>query len=149
MVRSTVAAAVALLLAAAPMATAEERSAQMTVSTTVVARAVVTVDHEPVLVVTEADVARGYVDIAQPMEVRVRTNSRNGYLLQVAKTSAEVAAVELTFDNTRMTVAEESWVARPYVQSADIVAMRVRVRLHSAASAGTYRLPVQVSAVPL
>ena len=130
-------------------ALAEQHSAQMTVSANVIARAVATVDYEPTLVVTDADVARGYVDLAEAMTVRVRTNSRSGYLLQVAKTSGEVGTIELSFDNTRMTVAEESWVARPYSQGGDLLAMRVRVRLGSGASAGTYRLPVQVSAQPL
>lgn len=138
----------AILFAAVPLV-AESNSAPMRVSVQVVARAVVTPDQVPSLIVTDADLARGYVEVAQPMQVRVKTNSPRGYLLQVAKTDESFAAVELSFDNTTMNVAHESWVARPYARGGDIVTAKVRVRLGDGATAGTHRLPVEVSASPL
>ncbi|HEX6178809.1 MAG TPA: hypothetical protein VF057_10660 [Thermoanaerobaculia bacterium] len=128
---------------------AESRSAEMTVSVQVVARAVVTSEQVPSVVITEADVARGFVDVAQPMQVHVKSNSPRGYLLQVAKTDESFAAVELSFDNARMNVAQESWIARPYVRGGETVNAKIRVRLAEGAMPGTHPLPVQVSASPL
>lgn len=138
----------AALLVSTPLV-ADTQSAQMNVSVTVVARAQVTVDDEPEVVITDADVARGYVEVTRPMRLRVRTNSPRGYLLQVAKTDETFAAVELAFDNTTMTVAQESWIARPPVEGGELVSVKLRVRLASDATPGRYGMPVQVSALPL
>ncbi|HUP47410.1 MAG TPA: hypothetical protein VNA04_01325 [Thermoanaerobaculia bacterium] len=138
------------VVASAPLALAGERSESMTVSARVIARAVVSVESQPSeIVVTEADLARGYVDVEQPLELRVRTNSRRGYLFQVANSSEAFSALELTFDQTRMTVVQESWVARPYVPGGELVRAQVRVRLGPGAVAGRHPLPVEVSATPL
>lgn len=142
----------ALVLVAAllvPAAFAGDDSASMTVSARVIARAVVDVNSQPDVVVTEADLARGYVDVNEPLAVRIRTNSRNGYLLQVANTSDAFESIELAFGTTSMNVADESWVARPYVPGGEIVNAQVRVRLSPFATAGRHPLPVQVTASPL
>ena len=121
----------------------------MTVSARVLARAVVAVDNHPEVVVTDADVERGYVDVEEPLAVRVRTNSRKGYLLQVSNTSDAFGAIELAFGSTSMTVAEESFVARPYIPGGEILSAQVRVRLAPGTTAGRHLLPVQVTATPL
>lgn len=141
--------ALAALIAIAagwPFPVAAATSARMNVSVEVVGRAVVTVDRAPDIEVTSDDLARGYVDVPAPIRVRVRSNSRHGYLLQAAKTSDVFAAVELAFGNSTMNVMTESWLARPYVAHGDVVDMRVRVRLASEGTPGRYRLPVEFSA---
>lgn len=138
---------VASLLLAAP-ALADSSSATMNVSAQVIARAVVTVEGEPVVEVTEADVARGYVEIPA-VRIRVHTNSLNGCLLLASKTDDAFGGVELAFGNTTMSVAHESWVARPYVRGGEIVTVSMRARLAPGAAAGRHLLPVQFSASPL
>lgn len=143
----------AFVLAAALLITpgvhAESVSAPMNVSAQVLARAVVTVDSMPEVEITAADIARGYVDLAQPVQFRVRTNSRSGCLLQVAKTDETFAAVELAFGNTSMTVGQESWIARPYVAGGESVTASVRIRLAPGASLGRHALPLAFSASAL
>ncbi len=133
------------------MAWAESVSAPMTVSATVVARAKVTVESQPLAVdVTSADIERGYVDVEAPIVLRIQTNSRRGYLLQLAKSNDSFSEVEVSFGDTAIRVAShESWIQRPYVSGGDSIAMRARLRLSPAAQPGRHALPIEVSASPL
>jgi hypothetical protein len=121
----------------------------MNVSATVIARAVLTVASQPAAItVTEADIARGYVDVTAPIVVRVRTNSRAGYML-LADQLADFGIIELAFGNATLTVADgESWISRPYVPGGEVIAMHVRLRFRSRMQAGSYPLPIALSALP-
>jgi hypothetical protein len=142
--------AASVLLLLAPLGRAEEKSQTMTVSARVVARAVLAIDQQPdQVVVTGADVARGYIDLEAPLSVRVKTNSRNGYLLTVSNASQAFAAVEMAFGESTMRVTEESWIARPYVAGGDAVNARLRVRLAPDTPPGQHPFSLQVSAQPL
>jgi hypothetical protein len=127
----------------------ETRSASMVVTAQVVARAVVEIDAIPHVSVTSTDIARGFVDVAHPIRFRVRTNSRAGYLLQVAKTNDAFHSLELEFGNTSVNVMHEGWVTRPRVEGADVVTARLRVRLREGLSPGNYPMPLSISAQPL
>ncbi|HEX9163814.1 MAG TPA: hypothetical protein VF980_19045 [Thermoanaerobaculia bacterium] len=117
----------------------------------VVARAVVSVDSEPQSIeITPADIRRGYVDLDQPIVVRVRTNSRRGYMLQVNNDSETFSTIELALPNAAMTVSShESWLQRPYVPGGDVMAVRARLHLAPGASAGRQPVPVAFTASPL
>ena len=142
-------ATLALALAITPSLSAEQ-SATMRVSAQVLARAVLDIRSQPAeVVVTAEDVARGYVDVAQPVELHVRTNSRSGYLLQVSNMSETFSSVELAFGDTSMNVAHEGWVTRPYVAGGEHVTAKMRVRLAAGTMTGRHPLPVQLSATAL
>lgn len=139
----------ALILLVVP-ASAESFSASMQVSATVVARARVTVESQPAeIVVTAADIARGFVDVPAPVVWKAQTNSRRGYLLQVSTSSEIFPTVDLTFGATEMHVAGESWVQRPYVSGGERLTVKARLILSSVAVPGTYALPITISATPL
>lgn len=149
-VQRTVAASItSALLFVAPLS-AESVTAPMTVSVQVLARAVVSVDAAPASVeVTAEDISRGYVDVAAPILVRVRTNSRRGYLLQVDNVSEAFSMVELTMANASMNVTHESWIQRPYVSGGDLMNVQARLRLSPGATPGWHALPIAFSASPL
>jgi hypothetical protein len=149
-VRRIVAATItAALLLATPLA-AESVNAPMTVSVQVIARAVLTMDSAPASVeVTAADISRGYVDVTAPIVVRVRTNSRRGYLLQVDNVSEAFSTAELTMTNASMNVTHESWIQRPYVAGGDLMSVQARLRLSPVATLGSHALPIAFSATPL
>ena len=70
------------LLCAPLMALAGPSTSQLGVTATVVKRASLQVTQQPSsVVVTAADLARGYVDVAGPAEVTIRSNSLSGYVL--------------------------------------------------------------------
>ena len=130
---------------------AESSSANMQVSVQVIARAIVSIDSQPAAVtITEADIARGYVDVAAPIVVRVRTNSRQGYMLQVANQSETFSSIDLTSSNVEMNVgAHETWIQRPYIAGGDLMPMRARLHLSAAAAPGSFSLPIAFTASPL
>jgi hypothetical protein len=129
---------------------AQSSSTNMQVTVQVIARAIVTVDSQPATVdITETDIARGYVDVEAPLQWRGRTNSRNGYLLQVTKSSESFSAVDLAFAGTAMHIAEESWVQRPYVAGGEVLTVRARLVLNGSTQPGRHALPISVSATPL
>lgn len=73
-----------LMVAPAPPATAAE-PAEMMVSAAVLKQASLKVLAQPsAVVVTADDIARGYVDVAAPAEVAIRSNSPRGYMLEFA-----------------------------------------------------------------
>ena len=130
---------------------ADSTTATMQVSVQVIARAIVSVDSQPVSVtITSDDIARGYVDVQAPIMVRVRTNSRQGYMLQVENQSETFSSIELTSGNVEMHVGDhESWIQRPYVAGGDLMPMRARLHLSQAAVSGTFAVPIAFTASPL
>lgn len=130
---------------------ADSTSANMQVSAQVIARAIVSVESQPASVtVTADDIARGYVDVEAPIVVRVRTNSRQGYLLQVENQSETFSSVELTGAEVEMHVgAHETWIQRPYVSGGDRLPMRARLHLSQLATPGSFSLPIAFNASPL
>jgi len=140
----------ACFLAATPVMAANVE-AQMTVSARVLARAVVTLENAPSAIsVTAEDIARGFIDIAAPITVRVRTNSRAGYLLTVSRLDDSFSAVKLSFGNAEMHVsASEGWIARPYVASGDILSVNARLMLAPGTTPGLHSTPFAFSASPI
>jgi hypothetical protein len=130
---------------------ADSNSANMQVSVQVIARAVVSVDSQPASVtITAEDIARGYVDVAAPIVVRVRTNSRQGYMLQVENQSQTFSSIELKSAEVEMNVgAHETWIQRPYVAGGDRLPMRARLHLSQLAMPGSVSLPIAFNASPL
>lgn len=67
------------------LAEAGSSEAKLTVTATVVKHASLKVLTQPAsVVVTAADIARGYVDVPSPAHVAIQTNSQSGYMLMFA-----------------------------------------------------------------
>jgi hypothetical protein len=132
-------------------ARAANAEAQMTVSARVLARAVVTLENSPSSInITSDDISRGFVEIAAPITVRVKTNSRAGYLLTVSRLDDSFSAVNLSFGNAEMHVAAaEGWIARPYVASGDILSVNARLTLAPGTTPGVHSTPFAFSASPI
>lgn len=130
---------------------AASTSTNVQVSVQVIARAIVSIDSQPASVtVTDADIARGYVDVTAPIVVRVRTNSRRGYVLQVENQSETFSSVELTSGEVQMSVANhEAFLQRPYIAGGDLIPMHARLHLSQVATAGSFSLPVAFTASAL
>lgn len=140
----------AILFGSLPVA-AETSSATMQVSMQVIARAVVSIESQPAAIdITATDIARGYVDVAAPIVVRVRTNSRRGYILQAEKVNEAFASIELSMPDASMNIAShESWIQRPYLAGGDVMPIHARLRLAPGATQGSHALPVAFNASPL
>lgn len=84
--QSAVLSAVAATVLIAPLsAVAGGSEVKMRVSATVLGKASLQVMSQPsMVVVTQADIARGYVDVAAPSQIAIESNSRSGYVLEFA-----------------------------------------------------------------
>lgn len=73
------------LLMVAPATGIASDQAKLTVSATVLKHASLQVLTQPTsVVITAADIARGYVDAAVPSQISIRSNSSLGYMLDFA-----------------------------------------------------------------
>jgi hypothetical protein len=145
--------AMALILAslAATLQAAEYRggsaSTSLSVSATVIARALMTTEYQaPSVVVTEADIAQGYVDVAQATRLQVRTNSANGYLLDFESAQSLFTEVQVSGAGDRVSLASgNGWVLEPFAGTAVTMELSYRFVLAPNVQPGEYPWPIAVS----
>ena len=99
------------------------------------------------LVLSEADVARGYVDVPQGASLEVRSNSREGFLLEFHNRLAGELVREIEVSGAVGGRIVLPGAARGV--SAQRLVVGYRIVLLPAARPGTYPWPVQVVASPL
>jgi hypothetical protein len=142
-----VAAAGLSLLAAAPVAQAGG-SHVIQVEATVLRKAAISALRTPAyLMVTQADVARGYVEVSEPIEVDVSTNNPGGVMLGLQSKDPTVKSAE--FLNDGGATSEPLHVQKAGVGlSTQTVRLRARVRLGPDASPGRLAWPLAVFITP-
>jgi hypothetical protein len=136
-----------------PASPAAEANARFAVSATVEPYASLVIRGAPeVLTLTAADVARGYLDLPQPIALRVHSNSRSGYLLTVSNSLPGLAGLRVeglgdpvSLDAAGGSVAER-WTTPEHTAE---VALRLRLLLDPAVTPGTYPWPLHLSAAAL
>jgi hypothetical protein len=148
---------VALLLAiAASAADARETQARLAVTATV--SPVVRIEAESVprtLEVSAADIAQGYVDVIEPVRVRVHSNGP-GYALDVVTVAPLISAMVIRGPGGEQRLGGEggTWVERwaaaamPRSDTAETV-MHFRLMLAPNLAAGRYPWPLRILVRPL
>ncbi|MEO8215873.1 MAG: hypothetical protein ABI718_02210 [Acidobacteriota bacterium] len=127
-------------------------STEMRVSAIVVARCLLHVESAPeFLDVSSGDAARGFVDVAVPLQFTVRTNDPLGYILEFAMPRGVVRAIEIRGPDFEATIAgSDGWIVRPSVGSAPFVSrLNLRARLTPGTMPGSYPWQLAVSARPV
>jgi hypothetical protein len=128
-------------LCALPIASALPERASITVSATVLKRAFLDVRGEPAnLVLTEADVARGFVDAPLGTIVEVRSNSPEGVMVRFVAESELVSGVQ---------GGPFKLPGAPRGASLHVFAPSYRLLLSPAARPGVYPWPARISVTPL
>ena len=152
--RRLTAAAVAgmVLLSGAHGPVAASDNARVQVSATVLARAVIDAQRLPQqLVISEQDLARGYVEVEQPVEVDIRTNHPGGVVLGLVLNSPDFAAVGVEAFEGGTRLASSATVFVPQLQRglrARTISLKLRLKLSPDAAAGTVAFPLTVSLAP-
>jgi hypothetical protein len=126
-------------------------TASLSVSVVVPARALLSVESQPAgLEITEADVARGYVEAPGASLVRVRSNSPAGWLLEFQPLQGPYRALEVTgLGSTAHMSAAGGWLAQPYAGKTFVTAsLGYRFYLSGDARPGLYPWPVALTAIP-
>lgn len=144
--------ALAAALVPALPARAGSVSASLAVSVVVPPRAILSVESEPsTLLVTEEDVARGYVEVPKASRVQVRTNTPGGWLAELQVREGPYRSIEVTGLGAPAQVnANGGWIAQPYPGTTRPVSLELGYRFLLAPDArpGVYPWPVALSAIP-
>jgi hypothetical protein len=123
-------------------------SVQLTVSATVLKKVWARKVGSPAgLHVTEADLARGYLDVAQPTVFIIRNNSDDGFLLSLEADAGLVSRVSVSglLQGTAEFGPTGGYVAQPgYFKQETRFELRWRLYLTSEATAGPHPWPVLV-----
>lgn len=124
---------------------ADSATAEFRVSATVVARTLVDVQSATSeIVVTEADVQRGWVEVPAAMTISIRSNSRDGYLLRFSPLSGPFRGGEVSWGTSSVRLgADERWISQSRADQG-LAVMNVRLDLDSQTLPGRYALPVSV-----
>jgi len=144
----------ALLGASGAATAAGSNEVKLTVTATVLKRATLKTLAQPSsVVVTAADIARGYVDVPAPAQVAIQNNSTDGYLLEFASQGdfmRQILVKGLSSDvqlspagGAVMQSGGRSGVTRT------TLALGFRFVLSESAQQGTYPWPMQLSVTPL
>lgn len=126
-------------------------SARIEVRATVAARTTVNVLRQvPTLVVTNADVARGYVEVADASRIEVRSNRPDGYFLAFDVAPGLVRAVTVRGLGRDVQVEPGgALVEQPPARRAQVLDLSFRFQLADGARPGTYAWPVSISTPPI
>ena len=103
------------------------------------------------LQISAADVARGYVDVPHALRLRVYSNSRAGFALDVAAQSPWFTAVAIEGLDTNVTLGAEGGtiVQRWRGAATRDVSLHLRFQLANGLMPGLYVWPLQFRARPL
>lgn len=106
---------------------------------------------EPPLQVSAADVALGYVDAPRPLLLRIDSNSRAGFALDVSALSPWCTAVALHGLDSEVVLDEAGGtvVQRWLDSKSRSLALRARFKLAATVQPGLYAWPLRLSARPL
>lgn len=135
-------------------AAAEPATSTLTVTATVLKYASLRVAAQPATVtITEADVARGYVDVPTPSRVEIKGNSPSGYVLVFESQSDFVRQTQVRGLGSEILLgATGGVIAQPGSGSGlgkSTIEIGFRFLLAQEARPGVYAWPMQVSVMPL
>lgn len=135
-------------------ATATAGDVKLTVSATVLKHASLNVLAQPSsVVVTEADISRGYVDVAAPAQVAIKSNTAGGYLLEFASQGDFMRQILVRgLANDVQLSPSGGAVMQPSSGSGvtrTTLVLGFRFLLAESAHAGTYSWPMRLSVTPI
>lgn len=138
------------LIVATP-AFAGSSSTDMRVSATVIARTLLTVESQPQeVVVSAADVIKGFVELPGAMAIQIRSNDPSGYVLQFEPVSGPFVKASVSWGTDTVSVAKtQAWIAQAYHRVANRLVASVRIDLAPGTTPGRYAWPIAVVATSL
>ena len=131
---------------------ADQSTQYITVSARVVAVARLEwLSDRPQLRISSTDIARGYVELAQPTLLRVHSNSREGYTLDLQPRGALFSSVAVTGVAGTAELGSDggSIVQRWHDARSASLALQFRFTLAPGVTAGQYALPLDIKVRPL
>ncbi len=142
------------LIVAASVATAGAKDVRtdFSVSATVLAVANLELQSAPMdLQISAADVRRGFIDVAQPTQVVVRSNSQSGFALEVLTVAPMLSSMVVQGLESDLSLGADGGTIVQRWQKPQVVRLRLRFRFTLAPGlrAGDYPWPVRLAVRPL
>ncbi|MBA3773523.1 MAG: hypothetical protein H0X13_13850 [Ramlibacter sp.] len=151
---AAIAAALVSMLLAPMSAAANGAEAKLQVSATVLKRASLKVVNAPsAVVITAADIARGYVDAPAPAQVDIQSNSLSGYAIEFASEGEFMRQILVKGLANDVQLSPAGGSVAQYSQTPGMtkttLALGFRFMLAQSTVQGTYPWPVRLTATPL
>jgi hypothetical protein len=142
------------MIVAAGVTTAGARDAHSNLSVSVIVRPVANLELQSAptgLDVSAADLRRGYIDVLQPTQFTVRSNSPNGYSLEFLTVAPLLSSMIVAGLNSDLALGKDGGTVVQRWQEAQAVnvSLKFRFELAPGLSAGTYPWPVRLAVRPL
>jgi hypothetical protein len=143
----------ALIVAASVAAAgAKDVHSEFAVSATVRAVANIELQSAPAyLLISDADVERGYIDVVQPTQFTVRSNSESGFALEVMTVAPMLSSMTIAGLNSDLYLgAEGGTIVQRWQKPQSVrISLRFRLALAPGLQAGNYPWPVRLAVRPL
>ena len=103
------------------------------------------------LVITQADILRGYIEVSSAEHIEIQNNNLAGYLLVFEGLNGLFKEVVIKGLGDEVTInSDGGWIAQPYNgRDPVIIELSYKFVLSDKAKAGTYRWPLVVYASPI
>lgn len=153
LVAAALIAALSLVPAAEAMASqsaAHAASAKVTISATVLARASLHVLQQPTeLVVTDADIRRGFIDVDAGSLLEIKNNSRAGVYMAFASQGLPFREALVRGFGREVSLGPNGGIITQQLTGQAIVALSYRFIFDGSSQAGTYAWPLSISVNPV
>jgi hypothetical protein len=152
-VQASVLGAVLVGFLAAPLSAAAGSQAKLTVTATILKHASLKVIEQPAaVVVTAADIERGYVDVPAPAQISIQNNSAAGYVLDFASHGDFMRQILVRGLGTELQLSPAGGaIAQPTTGGGvtkTTLSLGFRFILSESARRGTYAWPLRLSVSP-
>lgn len=142
------------LIVAASVAAAGAKDVRSEFSVSATVRAVANIELQSApgsLLISNADIRRGYIDIVQPTQFTVRSNSANGFALEVMTVAPVLTSMLVQGLDSDLSLGAEGGtiVQRWRKPQALAVSLRFRFVLAPGLQAGNYPWPLRLAVRPL
>ncbi|MFZ1037115.1 MAG: hypothetical protein WAU61_04690 [Smithella sp.] len=136
--------------AAAAQLSTQVLSTQITVNARVLARASLQVLRQPAeLVVTDADIRRGYLDVNAGSLVEIKNNSRAGVNLTFETRGLPFKEALVSGFGREVTLGPNGGIVTDQITGTNVVAFNYRFVFDESSQAGTYAWPFSLSVSPV
>jgi hypothetical protein len=144
------------MIVAATIPAAGAREAHSDLSVSVIVRAAAHIELRSVpagLAVSAADLRRGYIEVSQPTEFTVRSNSPNGYALEVLTVTPVPVLSSMIVEgfNSDLALGKDGGTIVQRWQKPQVLnlSLKFRFELAPGLSVGSYPWPVRLAVRPL
>jgi hypothetical protein len=142
------------MIVAASVTAAGAKDAHSDFSVSVVVRPAANIELRSVptrLDISAADLRRGYIEVMQPTQFTVRSNSPNGYALEVLTVAPVLSSMIVEGLNSELVLGAEGGTIVQRWQKPQVlnVSLKFRFELVPGLSIGSYPWPVRLAVHPL